>query len=79
MSIQTYINNIATILTYRMTNLNKFANYIYIKDENPKDILYEKTEGYIDLCTILANIPNTHKNHFALTQLLFLCPVNNAS
>lgn len=79
MSIQTHINNIINIITYRMTNLHEFTNCIYIKDENPKNIMYENTEGYVDLCTILSVIPNTHEHYAELVQLLFLCTTNNVS
>jgi len=85
MSIQTYINKLADIILYRLQNLDRFTDHIFVLKssliigETPI-ICYENKPDTYELCDIIHSImENSYyetypKYNDRLTMMLLYCP-----
>jgi hypothetical protein len=83
MSIQTYINRLASVMIYRLQHLDRFTDHIYIalplNEETKPIIYYESREDTHELCDILFTLINSQHDYTWLTSLLLYCPEHEAT
>lgn len=88
MSIQTHINGLCNTILYRVQNLNRFTDYIFIEKEifnkNPEKIpiFFDSKHNTYELCdliysiepTIISNNLTSSSIYDKILMLLILCP-----
>lgn len=77
MSIQSHINNLCKIITYRRQHLNLYTDTVFVHQSifsGAKPItIFEPQAEYYDLCDILHTLDSQDINTIQLNDLLLLC------
>lgn len=83
MSVQTYINKTSSDMYYRLQNLDRFTDFIYIpkdvlsldtSEDDNKIIYHEKKDDTYELCDIINSIPTNCNIYNWVLPLLLNCP-----
>lgn len=77
MSIQSHINNLCKIITYRRQHLDLYTDTVFVHQSifsGAKPITtFEQQAEYYDLCDILYTLDSQDINTIQLNDLLLLC------